>query len=403
MWFKYTAYEAAGGTVAGTLEADSEQGAEEALWQRRLTIISLEKKRAAPSKDGALPFLNKPGRNDVVYFTRDLATLLSSGIAILPALHMLYGRTTKSGMQKVLRDLIGAVETGSPFSEACARHPNVFSPFYLRMTRVGEEIGNLEVMLREITIQMEKEAAITSKVRGAMIYPTFVIVVALVAGAVMITFVLPAMSGLFTAYGGELPIFTRIMMGFANFARANILYMIAALAVIGVFSSWYFRTPQGRKHRQSLVWRIPLVGNINIKGTMSRLARNVATLIRGGIVLTEALDLVIQTTDNVVIKQALVKVRSDVHSGESLSRALMEHKVFPPLFAQVVGVGEQSGRLEANLEVMADFYEMETDKAIARATGMLGPGLVLLVGIFVCFIALAVITPIYGIMGQIGG
>lgn len=403
MLFKYVAYDTGGGTVAGTLDADSEHGAEETLWQRQLTIISLEKKRAPVSLSEALPSLSKPGRNDVVYFTRDLATLLSSGIAILPALHMLYGRTTKSGMQKVVRDLIGAVETGSPFSEACARYPNVFSPFYLRMTRVGEEIGNLEVMLREITIQMEKEAAITSKVRGAMIYPTFVIVVALVAAAVMITFVLPAMSGLFTAYGGELPIFTRIMLGFANFARANLLYMVLGLAAIAGFSWRYFRTATGRRHRHSLIWRIPLIGNILIKGTMSRLARNIATLIRGGIVLTEALDLVIQTTDNIVIKQALAKVRSDVHSGESLSRALMEHKVFPPLFAQVVGVGEQSGRLEANLEVMADFYEMETDKAISRATGMLGPGLVLLVGIFVCFIALAVITPIYGIMGQIGG
>lgn len=403
MLFKYVAYDAGGGTLAGTLEADSEQGAEETLWQRQLTIISLEKKRASASLSEALPTLSKPGRNDVVYFTRDLATLLSSGIAILPALHMLYGRTTKSGMQKVVREIIGAVETGSPFSEACARFPNVFSPFYLRMTRVGEEIGNLEVMLREITIQMEKEAAITSKVKGAMIYPTFVIAVALVAGAVMITFVLPAMSGLFTAYGGELPIFTRIMLGFSNFARANILYMVLGLAAIGGFSSWYFRTPRGRRHRHSLIWRIPLIGNILIKGTMSRLARNIATLIRGGIVLTEALDLVIQTTDNTVIQQALIKVRSDVHSGESLSRALMEHKVFPPLFAQVVGVGEQSGRLEANLEVMADFYEMETDKAISRATGMLGPGLVLVVGIFVLFIALAVITPIYGIMGKMGG
>ena len=136
-------------------------------------------------------------------------------------------------------------------------------------------------------------------------------------------------------------------------------------------------------------------------GTMSRLARTIAVLIRGGITLTEALQLVIQTTDQVEIKEALVKVHADVHAGQSMSQALMEQRIFPPLFAQVVGVGEQSGRLEANLETMADFYETETDKAVSRATAMLGPSLVVGVGIVVGFIALSVITPIYDLMGQI--
>ena len=159
----------------------------------------------------------------------------------------------------------------------------------------------------------------------------------------------------------------------------------------------------GRRRRQSLLWRIPVMGKIVIMGTMSRLARTMATLLRGGITLVESLDLVIETADNVHIKEAMVKVRSDVHSGESMSRSLIEQPVFPPLFSQVVGVGEQSGRLEANLDVLADFYEGETDKAIGRATGMLGPSLVVVVGLIVGFIALSVITPIYNLVGQVGG
>ena len=210
MWFKYAAYNANGDMTAGAVEADSENAAEALLWKSDLTIISLNKKRTAPSLDEALPFFSRVSRNDVVNFTRDLATLLSSGIAIIPALHMLYGRTEKTGMKKVIQDMISAIETGSPFSDACARHPKVFSPFFLRMTRVGEEIGNLERMLREITIHMDKEAAVTSKVRGAMIYPAFVIAIAFVAAGVVFGFVMPAMSGLFEAYGGDLPIFTRI-------------------------------------------------------------------------------------------------------------------------------------------------------------------------------------------------
>jgi len=337
----------------------------------------------------------------VVTFARDMATLLSSGIAIIPALHMLYGRTEKTGMKKVVRDLIAAIETGSPFSDACARHPKVFSPFFLRMTRVGEEIGNLEQMLREITIHMEKEAAVASKVKGAMIYPTFVIAIAFVASGVVFGFVMPAMSGLFDAYGGDLPIFTRMLLGFSDFVRSTMVYgMLGLVCLVGI-GWWYFKTPQGKRKKDAIFWHIPMLGKIIIMGTMSKLARSIAVLIRGGITLTEALQLVIQTTDHIAMKEALVKVHADVHAGQSMSQALLQQPVFPPLFSQVVGVGEQSGRLEANLETMADFYETETDRAVSRATSMLGPALVIGVGVAVGFIALSVITPIYDLMGQI--
>ena len=401
MWFKYVAYNAEGNMTAGELEAASEQAAETVLWQSNMIIVSLQKKMAAPTLDEALPLFSRVSRNDVVAFARDMATLLGSGIAIIPALHMLYQRTEKTGMKKVIRQLIGDVETGSPFSEACSRHPKVFSPFFMRMTRVGEEVGNLEQMLKDITIHMEKEAAVTSKVRGAMIYPTFVIAVAVVAAGIVFGFVIPALSGLFEAYGGDLPIFTRMMLGLSDFVNAAIVYLVLSLACLLFLGWWYFKTPAGKRTKDSMVWRLPVMGKIVVMGTMSRLARTMAVLIRGGITLTEALELVIQTTDHAQMKEALVKVHSDVHAGVSMSQALQEQPVFPPLFGQVVAVGEQSGRLEANLETMADFYETETDRAVSRATAMLGPLLIIGVGVAVGFIALSVITPIYDLMGQI--
>jgi type IV pilus assembly protein PilC len=211
------------------------------------------------------------------------------------------------------------------------------------------------------------------------------------------------MSDLFNAYGGDLPIYTQVMLDASHFFRGNLMYIIPGfLALVGAV--WlYFRSAEGKRQFQTLLWRIPVMGKVIIMGTMSRLARTIATLLRGGITLVESLDLVIETTDNVHINEALVKVRSDVHAGESMSRALIDQPVFPPLFSQVVGVGEQSGRLESNLEVLADFYEMETDKAISRATGMLGPALIVVVGLMVGFIALSVITPIYNLVGQVGG
>ena len=403
MWFQYKAYSRTGDLTTGALEADSERSAEETLWQSDLTIISMKRKSTPPSFEEAMPSFFRVSRNDVIYFGRDMATLLSSGIAIIPALHMLYGRTSKKSMKKVIRQLIADVETGSPFSEACAKHPQVFSPFFMRMVRVGEEVGNLELMLRQVVIHMEKEAAIASKVRGAMIYPTFVLALAFVATGVVFGFVLPAMSDLFDAYGGELPIYTRVMLNASHFFRDNVMYIVPGfLALVGLVLL-QLSSESGRRRRQSLLWRIPVMGKIVVMGTMSRLSRTMATLLRGGITLVESLDLVIETADNVHIKEAMVKVRSDVHSGESMSRSLIEQPVFPPLFSQVVGVGEQSGRLEANLDVLADFYEGETDKAIGRATGMLGPSLVVVVGLIVGFIALSVITPIYNLVGQVGG
>lgn len=402
MWFKYIAVKAGGEVVTGTVEATTEQRAEELLWQSELTILSLKKTRSIPSVRELLPTFFGVKRDDVVNFSRDLSTLLGAGIAIIPSLVMLYERTTKPSMKKLIRDIWVSVETGSSFSDACAKHPTVFSPFYLRLTKVGEEIGNLEQMLEQIGIQMTKEAAVMAKVKSALTYPAFVLAVATVAVVALVTFVVPAMSGLFEQFGGELPLLTRIIVAISDFFRGNILYLaIGFIVVIGV-SVWFFGTPTGKRIRSTMALKIPIIKDVNIKGTMSRLARNLSILLGGGITLTESLELVIQTTDNVIFKEAFTKVRDDVHDGLLLSQAMRNQAIFPPMLTQVVGVGEHTGRLEPNLETVADFYEKETDKAVASATGMLTPIMTIVVGGIVALIAISMYTPIYGLAGQIG-
>ena len=402
MWFKYIAVKAGGEVVTGTVEATTEQRAEELLWQSELTILSLKKTRSIPSVRELLPTFFGVKRDDVVNFSRDLSTLLGAGIAIIPSLVMLYERTTKPSMKKLIRDIWVSVETGSSFSDACAKHPTVFSPFYLRLTKVGEEIGNLEQMLEQIGIQMTKEAAVMAKVKSALTYPAFVLAVAAVAVIALVTFVVPAMSGLFEQFGGELPLLTRIIVAISDFFRGNILYLaFGFIFVIGV-SVWFFGTPTGKRIRSTMSLKIPIIKDVNIKGTMSRLARNLSILLGGGITLTEALELVIQTTDNVIFKEAFTKVRDDVHDGLLLSQAMRNQAIFPPMLTQVVGVGEHTGRLEPNLETVADFYEKETDKAVSSATGMLTPIMTIVVGGIVALIAISMYTPIYGLAGQIG-
>ena len=402
MLFKYIACKAGGDLVTGTLEAATEQRAEELLWQSELTILSLKRKRIIPSVREVFPTLFGVKRDDVINFSRDMSTLLGAGIAIIPALVMLYERTTKASMKNLIREIWVSVETGSSFSDACAKHPLVFSPFYLRLTKVGEEVGNLEQMLQQITVQMSKDAAIVSKVRSALTYPTFVLAVAIAAIVALVTFVVPAMSGLFEQFGGDLPLLTRIIVAISDFIRNNILYEVLGLVVLIGVLWWFLGTRTGKRIKSTIALKIPVIKEVVIKGTMSRLARNLAILIGGGISLTDALDLVVETTDNVVFKEAFMKVRTDVHDGELLSQAMRNQPIFPPMLTQVVGVGEHTGRLEPNLETVADFYENETDKAVASATGMLTPVLTIFVGGIVALIAISMYTPIYSLAGQIG-
>lgn len=400
MWYSYVGYKPSGEVVKGTLEADSEQKAEESLWKSELTIITL-KKRSLPSVQEMLPTIYAVKRAEVINFTRDLHTLLSAGIGIYPSLSMLYERSTKASMKTLVRDILASVESGTSLSEACAKHPKIFSPFYLHMTKVGEEIGNLEHMLQQITVQMTKEAEIKKKVKGAMTYPAFVLGVAAVAVVALVTFVIPAMSGLFEQFGGELPLLTKIMVAISSFVTGNFLYLcLATVALIGG-SMWYFKTSQGKITKDTIMLKIPIIKDVIIKGVMARTARNLAILLGGGVSITDALGLVIQTSDNVHFKEAFTKVRSDVGEGLLLSQAMGKQPIFPALLHQVVGVGELTGRLEPNLETVADFYENETDTAVARATGMLTPILTIGVGGLVALIAISMYMPIYGMAGQI--
>ena len=401
MLYEYVGYKTGGEMVKGTVEAESSDKAEESLWKSEVTIISLKKKKVRPSMQEMLPSLYAVKRQDVINFTRDLQTLLAAGIGIYPSLTMLYERSSKLSVKNLVRDVLLSVESGSSFSDACAKHPKVFSPFYLRMTRVGEEIGNLEQMLSQITVQMQKEAEIRKKVKGALTYPTIVLFIAVGAIAALITFVVPAMKGLFEQMGGELPFLTKVMVGLSDFVTANILYMFIAVVLLIGGAIWYFRTPRGKRTKDTIMLSIPLIKDVQIKGNIARTARNLSILLSGGVPITESLDLVIQTSDNVHFKEAFRSVRSEVGEGLLLSQALANHALFPKLFGQVIGVGELTGRLEPNLESVADFYEMETDNSVSRATSMLTPILTVGVGGLVAVIALSMYQPIYGIAGQL--
>jgi len=402
MRFSYVGYKPNGEPVKGELEADSEKTAEATLWKSEITIVNLkEKKRILPPIQELLPSLYAVKTEEIVNLNRDLYTLLNAGIGIYPSLTMLYERTSKASMKSLIQDILQSVESGSSFSEACEKHPKLFSPFYIRMTKVGEEIGNLEQMLQQISIQMTKEAEIKRKIKGAMTYPMIVLTFAVIAIIGLVTFLIPAMKGLFEQMGGELPFLTKIMVAVSNFATDNILYLaIGTFLIIGGII-WYFRTPRGKMTKDSIMLKTPVIKEVNIKGAMARTTRNMALLLGGGISITDALDLIVQTSDNHIFKKAFQQLRSDVNDGLLLSQAMKNQEIFPTLIAQVVGVGELTGKLEPNLESIANFYETETDRAVAKATQLLTPIMTVVIGGIVAVIALSMYQPMYGIAGTL--
>jgi len=402
MKFTYVGYKPTGEQVKGEIEANSERTAESSLWKSDITVVTIaEKKRLIPSIQELLPSLYAVKTEEIVNLNRDLYTLLNAGIGIYPSLTMLYERTTKTSMKALIQDILQSVESGSSFSEACEKHPKLFSPFYIRMTKVGEEIGNLEQMLQQISVQMTKETEIRRKIKAAMTYPMIVLTFAVLAVIGLVTFLIPAMKGLFEQMGGQLPLLTRVMVAVSDFTTAHILYLAIGLFLIIGGIIWYFRTPRGKMTKDSIALRTPIIGDVNIKGAMARTTRNMALLLGGGISITDALDLIVQTSDNHILKKAFQQLRSDVNDGLLLSQAMKNQPIFPTLISQVVGVGELTGKLEPNLVSVADFYETETDRAVAKATQLLTPIMTVVIGGIVAVIALSMYQPMYGIAGTL--
>ncbi len=401
MRYKYTVLTRTGRTVRGITEAPTEKVAEEALWRAGYTIANLEAERAAPSIRELLPSLFAVTRRDLIILSRQMATLLSSGVAILPALQLMAEQVSNSTLRLALLDVVDDIQAGSSFSDALSKHSTVFPMVYHRMIQVGERTGRLELILRQVSVYLEKEEAIARRVQSAMVYPVVILGLSVGVVILLVTVALPAMMGLFVELKVELPWTTRVLLAATAFVRdygsitfLGLLVLVAVLAV-------YAQMPAGRRHWHSLLLRIPVIGGVNLKGALARMSRTMAILLRAGLPLAEVMDLVLQTSGNAVVVQALSGVRDELLAGRGLSSPLSRQKFFPRLMVQMVRVGEETGTLDGNLETLADFYEEETDRAISTMTSLIEPAMLLFAGGVVAFIAVSVIMPMYSIMGSI--
>lgn len=342
MEFKYTASTAEGSVVNGVVEAETETNAEDILWRSGFTIIDLKKRLKIPALHEMLPSLFGVKKRDVIVFSRNLASLLEAGIPIFRAL-TIQSRFGSTAFRAVLREVIKELERGTRFSEACAKYPKVFPNFYVYLLKTGEEVGNLSLVLKDIATHMERDEATAKKVRGSLAYPAFVMLLAVGAVVVMLTFVVPALTSMFKEFGSKLPPMTRGLIAVGNFFSGNFWYMLLAVVIIVVVLVLYIRTPSGKKNRDRFILKIPVIGVATLKAGLARFTRNMGMLVGAGVSLFEALKLASETTDNLVLAEAVANVRSNVGDGKLFSQAIAGDPIFPPLMSEMIGVGEESG------------------------------------------------------------
>ena len=400
MPYKYVALTPSGEQVRGSLDATSEESAEQTLWESGYRVVTLRAAQKWPQPEEVFPtiFGTRPG--EIITFARQMATLIESGIAVLPALDLLQ-RQARSGLARVLGDLAQTVKQGSSLSDAVRKHPQVFPPIFGRMIAVGERTGNLEVILRQLAAHAEKEQAIIKRVKGAMAYPAFVILLAIGVVAILVTMALPPLTSLFDEFDAELPLPTKILLAVSHFATAYKLHMVVVLVAAVVIGVVYVRQPKGRRQLDYMLLRMPLLGPITVMSSAARFSGTTAILLRAGIPVSEVMDMAIDTTENRIVREGLRDVREEMLRGEGLSKPLAKSKLFPPMLVQMVEVGEETGTLDSNLETMAGFYGREVDERINTLTSMIQPTLTLVVGAVVAFIALSVIMPMYSVMQSI--
>jgi type IV pilus assembly protein PilC len=402
MEFKYMASTADGSPIRGVVEADSETIAEDILWKSGLTIIDLKKRQKLPPIYEILPSLFGVKKRDVIQFSRNLANLLDAGIPILRALSI-QSRFGRAAFRDVLRDVIKELEKGLRLSEACAKYPKVFPNFYVYLLKTGEEVGNLAQVLKDIATSMERDEAIARKVKGSLAYPAFVMLLAVGAIVVMLTVVVPAITSMFKEFGTGLPPMTRGLIAVGDFFSGNIIYMILGVVVIVIVIVLYTKTPSGKKNRDRFILKIPVIGGATLKGGLARFNRNMGMLIGGGVSLFDALRLVSETTDNLVLSEAVANVRVAVGDGKLFSQAVSADPIFPMLMSEMIGVGEEAGSLESHLLKVSAYYEEEAERAINQVTGMLTPALTIGVGLIIGLIAVTLFSSIYSLVGALPG
>ncbi len=398
--YVFKAMDLTGAKATGEVEAESKQVVSDQLKQRGLIVLDIADK--SKSAEIRLPFLDKIKATDLTIMTRQLATMVSSGMTILRALYVLEAQTESKPLAETIVKIRKDVEAGLPLSDALERHPKVFSPLYVAMCRAGETGGMLEDSLMRIADQLEKEDSLRRQIKSAMVYPGVVLTFALTVLIGLVTFLVPVFVGVFETFDGELPTITKFTVALSNAMKGYWwAFILGTAGAVWLFRKWK-STYRGRGQWDAFRLRIPMqIGDIVQKVALARWSRTLSALVSAGVPLLAALDITAKTAGNRVIENAMTEVIESVKRGGTIADPLKAASVFPGMVSHMVGVGEETGALDAMLSKIADFYEDQVAAAVKSLTSILEPVMLVVVGGIVGFVVISMYMPLFKVYDSI--
>lgn len=394
--FKYTAKNQNSQSVTGKIAADNKQAVIEELRKRNLTIISVEEvKESSFTKKSFSSKKVKP--DEIVIFSRQLATMVEAGIPILQGLEALQDQVVHPTFKKVLLTVKEDIQHGSSLSAAFAKHPVIFDTLFVNMVKVGETGGVLSSVLDRISTYMEKTLKLKRKVKSALTYPIVVVSMAIIITIVLLVKVVPTFAGIYDSFDQELPMLTQMLIGISNILQKQIAYYIGAIMLIGFGLRKWHKTDRGALVIDGALLKLPIFGELLRKVAISRFSRTLATLIQSGVPILESLDIVQKTIGNRVLENVVDDVKTTVREGESLAGPLVKSGVFPTMVTRMISIGEKTGQMEKMLLKIAEFYDDQIDAAVDGLTSIIEPLIIGVLGIVIGFIVIALFMPIMNI------
>lgn len=402
MKYNYVAYTADYKLVKDSITAADERDAVQVIESLGRRILKLDAARTIQIDwSQYFPSLFSVKRDEVIVFSRQLKLLIESGNDIVASLDLLQNQITNKSFKSALGEIVSDIRAGSRLADAMSKHPGIFPRIYCRSISVGEQTGELGMMLSEIANYLENEEHNKKGLKSALAYPLTVLVVAAVVVAILVNFVLPTFENLYATLGAELPIITRIFLTLANGLRNAALPTLGILVLIAIGVAFYFRTPNGKYQRDRLAFALPLLGFINRLQELAYCCRTMAVLFRSGLTSTEIMDVTIDSSSNRLMAEALLDVKQGMLQGEGLSKPMSVNRIFMPMMVEMVRVGEETGGLGDTLEVVAQTYVAEAQAKTRLMKAFIQTAVMIGITVVVCVVVLSMLSAMFGVYGQI--
>src|ERR1700687_648089 len=403
--FRWQGVSARGEVLAGEMEAPTREAVLVRVRSQRIQPIpaKIKEKGKGFDREFAIPgFGDRISQRDIVIFTRQLATMIDAGLPIVQCLDILAAQSPSKKLRNVVRKLKEEVEAGATFTDALRRHPKLFDDLFSNMVAAGEVGGILDSILHRLSGYMEKAMKLKAKIKGPMIYPATIVTVAVGVTAVLLIFVIPVFSELFSSFGQALPAPTQYLINLSNFTIAYFKYMIGVAVAAVVGARQFYKTEAGRLTFDHMFLQLPVFGDLIRKSAVARFTRTLSTLVSSGVPILDALAITARTAGKKVVENAVLAPRVSISEGRTIAEPLAKSKVFPPMVCQMIAVGETTGALDAMLQKIADFYEDEVAHSVAHLTALLEPLVIVFLGVVIGGLVISMYLPIFKLGSVIG-